>query len=122
MSAWVALVLAARLGVTGAAATERWVCIYPGYPDAKPVSVSFDLLGDKLIQDGLWPYQVVHNADDALIATYPRVGTVEGRRAVDARTIVIDRGTGDMTISNIDLWPALAGENLPENGHCAPRE
>lgn len=117
MIIWLALSVAVQ-----PATTERWVCIYPGYQDANPVSVSFDLIGNTLIQDGLWPYRIVHNADDALIATYPSVGTKSGKRSIDARTIVIDRRTGDMAISNVDLWPTLEGENLPRNGHCAPRD
>lgn len=97
---------------------EDWVCQYPSYTDGETVEVKFLLMNDKFTQDGLYEYRVVYNRDDAIIATYPSVGILNGKKVINSRTIVIDRKTERTTISNLDLYPQFKGENEPRVGTC----
>ncbi|MFZ1365873.1 hypothetical protein [Sphingorhabdus sp.] len=109
---------------------EDWICIYPSYTTGKPISVNFrleaGLLKQRIFDDApfeAWgsQYVVVHDADDAIIATYPSVGMAGDKRIVTGRTITIDRLSGDMVVANISLWAPISETRLV-SGTCAPKK
>lgn len=98
--------------------TERWSCVYPGYPDGEPVAVNLELHGDEIKDaDFLYSYKVVYDDGRALIGSYPGVGPTDGAYKINVRTIVIDRQTGEMIVGNTDLG-AKGEENKPSTGRC----
>lgn len=112
------MIALAALALLQAQSPEIWTCIQASYGNGPPMTLHFVIEGDVMSEGRYrWPYHVVHNTETEIIATYPAVGTTQGRRTINARTIVIDKRTGDMIASNIDLW-ADAEENRPITGHC----
>lgn len=98
--------------------TERWSCVYPGYPDGQPVAVNLELRGSELADaDFSYSYKVVFDDGRALIGSYPAVGPTNGVYKINVRSIVIDRQTGDMIVANTDLG-AKGDENEPSTGKC----
>ena len=101
-----------------APSVERWTCVYPAYGGGEPVSVTLDLKGDELLDvDFALPYKVILRNERAIVATYATDGPHQGKYQVNARTIAIDRQTGDMIVSNID-YHGPSAQNAPVRGKC----
>jgi hypothetical protein len=103
------------------ASSERWTCVQEAYEGTTPVVLELSIDGEFLKEGGMeWPYRIVHNSPTEIVATWPSVGTTGGTRAINARTVVIDKISGDMIAANVDLW-ASDDENRPVKGRCGKK-
>ena len=98
--------------------TERWSCVWPNYPDKKPLAATFELEGRLLTDEASKvAYQVVLDQPDALVAIYPSVASAGAKSEIRARTILINRRTGDMILARVKL-NENESEDRPAFGQC----
>jgi hypothetical protein len=108
---------------TCASADEIWTCTYPGFSqDRRPVIQRYRQQGDILdVDQGSWreEYRMLENNQFGLVASssISKIEPNQSEPSIGARTIVINKRTGEFLWSNLFL-----GEpdrvNSPVHGTC----
>jgi hypothetical protein len=87
------------------AATENWVCAYPGYLDNKtPVIMRFTVNGDSLVEEdrqGL-RYKILQNNEFSIVAAWS-ISEIERNNAepsIGAMVVIINKKDGSFRRSN----------------------
>jgi hypothetical protein len=103
------------------AAEEVWTCTYPGFSqDRRPVIARYREKDEFLVDDE-WnqQYRIMQNNQFGIVASWS-ISTIERNNSspsIGARTIVIDKRSGELLWSN-----TLLGEpdkvNEPVHGNC----